>query len=178
MPGRPPRAQHADGLEQPGQRRRLAAGRNRRRPKQGDTIDFAPSLDGQTITLTSGELLINKNLTIAGPGAGELTVSGNHASRVFEVAKGVKSATLSGLTISNGQAAVAGGILNDGTLTLSGSTLSDNTAAGSIYVAGSGVGGGIENDGTLTVSGSTLSGNSRQLGRRRHRQRRHADGQQ
>jgi hypothetical protein len=53
----------------------------------GDTIVFAPSLDGQTITLTSGELLIRKNLTIAGPGAGELTVSGNHASRVFEVAK-------------------------------------------------------------------------------------------
>ena len=53
----------------------------------GDTIVFAPSLDGQTITLTSGELLINKNLTIAGPGAGELTVSGNDASRVFEVAK-------------------------------------------------------------------------------------------
>ena len=32
----------------------------------GDTIDFAPSLDGKTITLTKGELLINKNLTIAG----------------------------------------------------------------------------------------------------------------
>ena len=129
-----------------------------------DTIVFAPSLDGQTITLTSGELLINHNVTIAGPGAGELTVSGNHASRVFEVAKGAKSVTLSGLTISNGQAAVAGGILNHGTLTLSGSTLSDNSAAGSIYVAGSGVGGGIDNDGTLTVSGSLLSGNFASLG--------------
>src|SRR4051794_24653372 len=44
----------------------------------GDTVVFAPSLAGQTITLTKGELLISRNLTIAGPGAGQLTVSGNH----------------------------------------------------------------------------------------------------
>src|SRR5579864_2297375 len=30
----------------------------------GDTINFASSLKGQTINLTSGELLINKGLTI------------------------------------------------------------------------------------------------------------------
>ena len=35
---------------------------------QHDTIVFAPVLDGQTITLTSGDLLIKKDLTIAGPG--------------------------------------------------------------------------------------------------------------
>src|SRR3954447_4092298 len=40
----------------------------------GDTVAFAPSLAGQTITLTSGELLINKNLTITGLGASQLTV--------------------------------------------------------------------------------------------------------
>jgi hypothetical protein len=124
---------------------------------RGDTIVFAPKLDGQTITLTSGELLINKNLTIAGPGAGNLTVSGNHTSRVFDVAKG--TVTLSGLTISNGSAngststtIQGGGIYNDGTLTVSNSTLSYNTANNN--------GGGIANDGTLTVSGSTLSNNS------------------
>src|SRR6266852_2314324 len=112
-----------------------------------DTIVFAPGLDGQTITLTSGELLINHNVTITGPGASNLTVSGNHASRVFEVAKTVRSVTLSGLTISN---AAGGGMLNEGTLTVSNSILSNN----------GGGGGGIHNDGTLTVSGSTLSGNS------------------
>ena len=116
----------------------------------GDTIVFAPSLDGQTITLTSGELLIKKNLTIAGPGAGELTVSGNHASRVFEVAQ-KENVTLSGLTISNGAAPSSR--------------------------SGGGEGGGIVNAGTLTVSNSTLSGNSA-FGGRRHLQRRHADGQQ
>ena len=37
------------------------------------TIDFAPSLNGQTITLTSGELAITTGVTIEGPGAGQLT---------------------------------------------------------------------------------------------------------
>ena len=78
----------------------------------GDTIVFAPSLVGQTITLTSGELLINKNLTIAGPGAGKLTISGDNLSRVFEVANGKRGTTqvaLSGLTISNGVGVAAAG---------------------------------------------------------------------
>src|SRR6516165_5728506 len=51
----------------------------------GYTIVFAPSLVGQTITLTSGELLIDHGVTMTGPGAGNLTVSGNNVSRVFEV---------------------------------------------------------------------------------------------
>ena len=148
--------------------------------RSNDTIVFAPSLVGQTITLTSGELLINKNLTIAGPSDRNLTVSGNNASRVFEVAKTVRAVTLSGLTISNGSATGpiwGGGILNHGTLTISNSSVSNNTAnndGGGIYSDGvltvssstlsmnyAGFsGGGISNFGKLTVSGSTLSGNS------------------
>ena len=42
----------------------------------GDTIAFASGVTG-TITLTSGELDINENLDIEGPGAGILTISGN-----------------------------------------------------------------------------------------------------
>ncbi len=124
--------------------------------KSGDTIVFSPSLNGQTITLTSGELLIRKDLTIAGPGAGELTISANNASRVFEVAQ-KENVTLSGLTISHGAAqsrgsgGEGGGILNSGTLTVSTITLSGNSAN---------QGGGILNGGTLTISNSTLSGNS------------------
>src|SRR5438105_15256393 len=41
----------------------------------GDTITFDPSLAGQTITLTSGELVIDKSLDIEGLGADQLTVS-------------------------------------------------------------------------------------------------------
>ncbi len=40
----------------------------------GGTIDFAPGLGA--ITLTSGELFIDKDLTIVGPGSGNLTIHG------------------------------------------------------------------------------------------------------
>src|SRR6516162_719475 len=42
----------------------------------GDTIVFDPGLSGQTITLTSDQLTINKNLDIEGPGACLLAISG------------------------------------------------------------------------------------------------------
>src|SRR5207302_1486338 len=79
----------------------------------GDTIRFAGKLTNQTITLTSGELVINKSLDIEGPSAGRLTVSGNNASRVFDIQGGV-TVTLAGLTIANGQVAddLGGGIAN------------------------------------------------------------------
>jgi predicted outer membrane repeat protein len=134
--------------------------------KSGDTIVFATSLDGQTITLTSGELLINKNLTITGPGAGNLTISGNNASRVFEVAAAkpqLGKLSLSGLTITSGDAVLpagssntyageGGAIFNSGTLTVNNCVISGNNA--------SLAGGAIENGGTVTVNNSVLSGNS------------------
>jgi predicted outer membrane repeat protein len=129
--------------------------------QNGDTIQFASSLDGQTITL-KGELLINKNLTLAGFSDRGLTISGNNASRVFEAAAGTQ-VTLSGLTISNGMAVAGdgGGVLVDAgaVLTVNNSTLSGNSASFNRKGVG-GQGGAIYNDGTTTVSGSTLSGNS------------------
>src|SRR5438128_1956872 len=47
----------------------------------GETVDFQTGLAG-TITLTTGQLTIDHDLTIAGPGADRITVSGNNASRV------------------------------------------------------------------------------------------------
>ena len=41
----------------------------------GDTIQFDPALKGQAIMLTSGELFVNNNITISGPGANMLTVT-------------------------------------------------------------------------------------------------------
>ncbi|MFZ1027257.1 MAG: DUF4347 domain-containing protein, partial [Limnoraphis robusta] len=49
----------------------------------GDIIQFDSSLANQKITLTSGELEINKNLIIDGVNATGLTLSGNNISRVF-----------------------------------------------------------------------------------------------
>ena len=42
----------------------------------GDTINFAVT---GTITLTSGGLPINKNITISGPGPDQLSIDGNQA---------------------------------------------------------------------------------------------------
>jgi hypothetical protein len=78
----------------------------------GDTIRFAPSLAGQTITLTRGELAITKNLDIEGLGTSKLAVSGNNASRVFDVGNNA-TAIIAGLTITGGLADHGGGILNE-----------------------------------------------------------------
>jgi hypothetical protein len=115
-----------------------------------DTIRFAGNL-GATIRLTSSPLTINSNLTIEGPGARELSVSGTDNSRVFTVASGA-TVRIQGLTITGGNADSGGGINNMGTLTLAKSAVSGNLAGGS--------GGGIFNGGTLTVSRSTISGNT------------------
>jgi hypothetical protein len=127
----------------------------------GSTISFDMTQVSSPITLTAGELVIDKNLTIAGPGANLLTVSGNQASRVFNISSGV-TAVLSRLTIADGKVTGPGGNFgggirnNGGTLTIANSTLSGNSASGGNQNAG----GGIFNEGALTLTDSTLSGNS------------------
>src|SRR5436853_4058469 len=54
----------------------------------GDTIDFDMATVTSPITLAS-ELAVNKNLTITGPGASMLTVSGNNAVRVLNIGTGI-----------------------------------------------------------------------------------------
>ena len=76
--------------------------------KSGDTIQFSKSLTGKTITLKSGQLTLDKDLTIDGVSAPGLTISGNNASRVFYLDK-KKKATLKNLTIANGRTNGAGG---------------------------------------------------------------------
>ena len=120
----------------------------------GDTINFG--VTGK-ILLTSGRLLVNKNLTILGPGPSSLAVDGNATNCVFEIYSGT-TATIAGLTITNGYSTSGGGIGNYGSLTLVNSTLSGNSALWD--------GGGICNGGQarLTVSNCTLSGNSAAYG--------------
>jgi hypothetical protein len=73
----------------------------------GGTVDFQPGLAG-TITLTTGELAIAKDLIIAGPGVGVITVSGHNGYwRVFNITATVN---ISGLTIANGSEIDGGGI--------------------------------------------------------------------
>jgi hypothetical protein len=107
----------------------------------GDRITFAVS---GTITLTSGGLSVTKSLTISGPGRGQLSIDGNQALVVFGIFPG-KTATISGLSIRNGQA----GIGNDqGTLVVSNCVITANSS------------GGLYNNGTSTISNCVVTGNS------------------
>jgi hypothetical protein len=123
-----------------------------------DVINFAPSLAGAPIVLTSGQQLELSGaglISIDGRGlSSPVTISGKNATRVFQIDSGLR-VELDNLTITAGRDSSGnggGGIHNKGTLTVSGCTLSTSTS--STY------GGGIWNGGTLTLNASTLSGNS------------------
>jgi len=130
----------------------------------GDTINFDTGIFAttQTITLTSGELVIDKDLTITGPGASLLTISGNDASRVFFINPGAPGATtgppasmpvvsISNLTIANGNAKGGNG---------GGSSTGGCCGGGGGGGAGAGMGGGLFiNNGALTISGVSFSQN-------------------
>jgi hypothetical protein len=121
----------------------------------GSAITFAPGVSGQTITLSNGQILLNKDLIIdASALAGGVALNANQASRIFNVPSGV-SVTLNSLVLSNGYTTSAGGaILNLGALALNNCTLVGNSAPGNAE------GGGIDNSGPLTLTGCTLSGNA------------------
>ncbi len=94
-----------------------------------DTIVFQSGLSG-TITLTSGQLIISNNLTINGPGANVLAVSGNNVSPVFVIGCGGPTVFIDRLAIKDGNSTYSGGgIFNEGgTLTVSNSIVSGNLA--------------------------------------------------
>jgi fibronectin-binding autotransporter adhesin len=117
----------------------------------GNTVVFVGGAVG-IITLTSGELVIGTNVTLVGPGADVLTVSGNNASRVLRVTNAV--ASISGLSFANGFTGPGirgGGIHNSATLTLSNCVMA--TCVG-------GIGGGIWNQGALLIRNSVVRNNS------------------
>jgi uncharacterized repeat protein (TIGR01451 family) len=119
----------------------------------GDTITFDIAGAGpHTITLTTGELVVDEDVTIRNNSGESITISGNSLSRVFNINSG-KTATIIGLTITGGAAASGAGILNDGTLTVVNSTLTGNSATAD--------GGAISTSTTsLTLINTTISGNS------------------
>jgi hypothetical protein len=132
-----------------------------------DTINFGAGLQG-TITLTSNHIFISDALTINGPGASLLTISGGGNYRIFYIdnpfPQPVLPATgpdfvvsLSGLTLSSGRTATGhgGAILSYKSLTLSGMALSGNQS-----LRGGALAYYPENDGALAVTSSTLSNNT------------------
>jgi hypothetical protein len=130
-----------------------------------DEITFAASLNldmtpGE-IELTEGELVIDSDVTITGPGVSQLDINADEdddgvgESRVFSITAGI-SAILKGLAITRGNSTSGGGIWNAGNLAL------DQVAIANCQATGDG--GGIYNAGTLTLNNSTVSGNSAGVG--------------
>jgi len=126
-----------------------------------DTIEFAAAVTG-TITLTSGQLAISDSVTVNGPGAANLSVSGNNASRVFYLysGAGLIDVTINDLRITNGGAvSFGGGIINFGeNLTLDSVTI-ENCAAtgGGAGLAATDISGDLMN---TVIRDSTISGNT------------------
>jgi hypothetical protein len=117
----------------------------------GDTINFAVT---GTIYLTSGELVIDKSITITGPGSDQLAV-GLHIPqyhfRVFHVMAS-PTVTIEGLTIGPSLFFYGCGILNDqATLTINNCAVTGNS--------GQTLGAGITNGGTLTINNSSITDN-------------------
>jgi hypothetical protein len=139
----------------------------------GEVINFAPSAYG-TITLTNGPLFVNMiNLTIQGPGANKLTVSGGGTTTDFVLFSVLpptnpppptfvpNSVGISGLTIANGDSdsngfGAGGGILSFDALTVTGSVFQNDQAP-------NGIGGAIYNGGgdnsALTAVNDVFTGN-------------------
>jgi hypothetical protein len=145
---------------------------------------------GETLILCAGTwtlsstVVIGKDLTLIGAGAGQTVLDGRNAVQVLQIAAGAE-VTVQDLTITKGQASGdGGGIYNEGMLTLIGVSMTGNAAVygGGLYnqrgsltledgtVIGGGAGegntasfvGGIYNNGgTLTLqSGSRVTGNT------------------
>jgi hypothetical protein len=126
-------------------------------------ITFAPPLHGQTIALTLGELMIDRSMTILGPGAGLLTIAGmdptpgqfnGDGSRAFFIDSfGGSDVELRGLTVTGGDVNGSGGaIFATGNLKLSRAVVTGGSAS-------FGGGGVAQFGGSLEILESTVSGN-------------------
>jgi CSLREA domain-containing protein len=123
-----------------------------------DVIQF--SLAGpSTITLGSALPGVLDLTSIVGPGEGQLTISGANAFRVLDFS-GTATASVSGVTITEGAATEGAGIVNDGTLALDQVAVVGNVAKVEGGPNTFPEGGGIRNGGDLTLIRSTVSGNS------------------
>jgi hypothetical protein len=129
----------------------------------GSTITFL-GVTG-TIVLTSGEIVINKNLTINGPGVNLLSVSGNNSSRIFNINTNGVAVNINKLTITAGRtglsvesfSGVGGGLLNQGSVSLTNIVFSGNNASRPNTICS---GGGMYNIGQANLTNVVFSNNT------------------
>ena len=116
----------------------------------GDVIQFDPSLNGQVILLAS-QINVTRELTIDGPGANKITISGGNRTRILSATAPL---TLSGVTLTNGLGSGGALLVSRARARVTGCTFSDNAAP-------NGTGGAIYNPGSsLDLSSCRFSGNT------------------
>lgn len=121
-----------------------------------DVIGFAESLNGLTITATN-RLTLSSEVTIDGPGADQLTLSGGNSNAILYTTNSA-IATINGLSLVNGTATLSGGggaILNHGYLTINNSAFSNNSAQ---------YGGAVASFGSLILNQVTMDNNQSEFG--------------
>lgn len=131
-----------------------------------NVIQFAQGVRG-TIVLTSGTIAISQSVTIAGPGAHRLSISGNDADRVFDIEGSATNVSISGVKIKHGVAGSSsphgssGGAIyvSGATLTLAGVVLSRNRAIDSVGSTAEGGAIAIVGNGTVNASDITVQRN-------------------
>lgn len=134
-------------------------------PGTHDVITFDPTFFNvaRTITLATGELAITDPVTIQGPGTSLLTVSGNSASRIFNVNNGVAGpidVTISDMALASGMVNSPGGAITiaDEVANLSNLSFTSNRTTST----GANAGGGaiaMTGAGSLYVFNSTFTNN-------------------
>ncbi len=138
----------------------------------GDAIKIAKSLTGKTITLSGGQLEIDKSLTIDASQAPGITISANGKSRVAYIEEG--EVVFKGLRLENGNARQGGGVyVSSGSFTLEDATITgcagsnpvpkkvwDDSLPNELASAAFSGGGIYVRDGSLTLTRSTISNNA------------------
>jgi|GEM_PF-1136547 len=119
-----------------------------------DRIEFQQGLTGGTLTLGLGELSVASDVTIAGLGVDQLTLSGADLNRIFNVASGAM-VSISDMTLADGNAGAGnygGAIYSTGDLLLDSVAIVNGTAL---------FGGGLyQSNGSIELSKVSIAGNS------------------
>lgn len=125
-----------------------------------DTIVFRAGLEGTILLSSLNSLDISEDLTITGPGASKLAISGIHNQTIFRInAAEVLTVKMSGLELRNGKTSFDGGaIANGGDPFSSGANLTVRNMAFTGNQAANG--GAISSSENLTVAKCTFSGNT------------------
>ncbi|HEX2736838.1 MAG TPA: hypothetical protein VHP57_01750, partial [Acidimicrobiia bacterium] len=143
-----------------------------------DEIVFDPSIDTQTITLTTGALSVTEELTVTGNGATNTIVDGNGTDRIF-IISGLGAFMISGAMLQSGvsPSGDGGAVNSDGAVTIDATVVTDNSApsdsgggiaAATVTIqngsvvranqAGDDGGGVAATSGDVTVTDSTIGG--------------------